>query len=337
MHNLRNYNPIFFIKNVSMNHIDSISYLAQNNSTAYRPLLEEEVKDIKIPYFQVYKDSLGKYAVRMFNYEKHDNAPRMPHYCGHLVNRVFPMLDPSCDITGYYPIELHDSNSYLNNKIDYKNTFVFAKDKNDTDTTLLPDPYQIEQYGGRLGVIDNTSWNTKIDKIGFYGVTTGNTNPKENQRLKICQWSLGNRDISDFYITRVAQIEPMKILETYPAFKDMTHAPIPQHEQYRYKFLLDIDGNTNRWDIWHLNTKSLTFKHDTMDMLWYYPLLHPEMHYVDVNVYNMRQKYEYYINNQTIAEHIIYNANTFVKNFITPLNTLIYTKELFENISHNKH
>lgn len=53
------------------------------------------------------------------------------------------------------------------------------------------------------------------------------------------------------------------------------------------------------------------------------------MHYVDVNIHNMRQNFDFYNNNPGPANVIVYNPNTFVKNFLTPLNTVIYTKELF--------
>jgi hypothetical protein len=324
-----------------MNHTDSIINLAQNNGKTCRPLREEEVleKD-NIPYFEVYRDMMGPcgYNIKYYNYESHDNEPRMSYYCDYLLKNIFPNVNSQCDLTGYYMIELHDSYSYLNNKKCYDNVLTFAKNKKDKHPVLIPDPFQIGNYGGRLSKNDPVLWNAKKDKIGFYGVTTGNRNPLRNERLKLCKWSINNRDISDFYITRIAQIEPKKVLNAYPEFKEMYTDPVDQEKQYSYRYLLSADGNTCSYDrlCWIMKSKSVLFKYESNDILWYYPLLLENTHFASVTTDTIRKKYDFYQNNPTMAQIMVANSNQFIKTFITPINTMLYTTYLFENIAENK-
>jgi len=324
-----------------MNNNDAIIFLAQDNAKTFRPLRKEETEDLQVPFFQVRKDNNGLcgYTIDYFNYKTHDNAPRMQYYCDYLLKNIFPNVDSSCDLSGFYPIELHDSYSYLHNDVNYDNVLTFAKKKQDKYPTLIPDPFMIGNYGGRLDVSDTIVWDNKISKAAFFGVTTGNKNPLQNDRLQICQWSAKNRDISDFYITRIAQMDPQEVVKAYPDdIQQMYCNPINQQEQYKYKFLLSIDGNTCSYDrlCWIMKSNSLLFKYPSNDILWYYPLILENTHFVDVNEDNIRKKMTFYMNNPAIANHIVKNANTFVKNFTTPVNTMLYSTYLFEHISENK-
>ena len=323
-----------------MNATDAIISLAQDNGKIFSPLTEDEIEDIEVPYFEVVKDSNGPagYNIRMYNFEKHDNAPRMPYYCEYLLKNIFPNVNSKCDLTGYYPIELHDSYSYLNNDKCYDNVLTFSKRKQDKFPVLIPDPFQIANYGGRLGISDPVKWESKEDKVGFFGVTTGNKDPRKNQRLNICKWSIDNRDISEFYITRIAQIEPNNVIKHYPNFNKMSCNPVQQETQYKYKFLLSADGNTASYDrlCWIMKSNSLLFKYESDDILWYYPLILENTHFASVTTDTLRSKYEFYKNNPNISQLMTTNSNQFVKTFITPVNTMLYTTYLFENFADNK-
>jgi Glycosyl transferase family 90 len=323
-----------------MENNDAIIQLAQNNAKAFVPLEEEDVQSLGLPYFQVFKDINGNcgYNIRMYNYEDEPNAPRMPYYCDYLLNHIFPNVRSEYDISGFYPIQLHDSYSYLNDDKCYDSVLTFAKRKQDKYPILIPDPFQIGNYGGRLNLKDTLSWTDKMDKIGFYGVTTGNKDPLKNKRLQLCDWSYKNRGISDFYITRIAQIDPSAVVKAYPNFKDIIHNPVSQEEQYKYKCLLSVDGNTSSYDrlLWIMNSRSLAFKYSSDDILWYYELLMDNTHFVSVNTDNIEKKFKFHLNNPGLSQLITANANMFVKNFISPMNTMLYTTYLFENMSENK-
>jgi hypothetical protein len=323
-----------------MNTADAIINIAQDNGKIFCPLREDDMEDIDLPYFEVYKDKMGVcgYNIRMYNYEKHDNAPRMPYYCDYLLKNIFPNVNTECDLSGFYPIELHDSYSYLNNNKCYDNVLTFSKVKKDKYPVLIPDPFQIGNYGGRLGLNDPVKWENKTDKIGFFGVTTGNKEPLKNERLKICKWSLSNRDISDLYITKIAQIEPKKVYDAYPEFKQMYCSPKSQEDQYNYRFLLSADGNTASYDrlCWIMKSRSHLFKYNSDDVLWYYSLIQENTHFTGVTTDTMREKYNFFVNNPQQSQFIISNANRFIKTYITPINVMLYTTYLFENFAENK-
>lgn len=295
---------------------------------------EEEVRELGVPYFKVCKNDTNRYAVTMHNYEQHDNAPRMPFLCHYLQTRVFPNLQNNA--SGCYPVQLHDSYTHIG--ADEQNILVFAKDKAHTKPVLLPDPYMIGNYGGRLHVQDPLSWQDKVDKVAFYGVTTGAMDPHTNQRLQTCSWSINHADACDFKITGVVQMREKIVKDAYPNLDAFRSSPLRQDEQYRYKYLLSIDGNTASYDrpAWIMNSHSLLMKYTSKDMLWYYPLMQDGTHFVEVrSPDDILSKRSYFNSNPGHAMFIIQNANNFVRSFLTPTATLLYSTYLFETAAGN--
>ena len=325
---------------VDMNKYDSIRYLADGNAKRFCPLRVEDVEEVEnkgIPYFCI-KRSNDRYGVEMFNYKTHDNAPRMPHYCNYILNHVLPNISKEFDVTGVYQIELHDTYTYLGNGKDYDNALVFAKNSEDRFPCLVPDPFMIDNYGGRLNIPDTTEFENKHDRIVFAGGTTGNTDPSKNQRLRVCEWSLGNRSFTEFHITHVAQMREDAVRNVYVRFSDMFVPPLAQAAQYAYKYILSIDGNTACWDrlMWIINSKSLAMKYSSKDILWYYPLLQEGHHYVGVDMQTMHNKFMFCQSNPSHVKWMISNANAFARDYGNHLSTLLYTARLFENFAMNK-
>lgn len=322
-----------------MNYIDSIVQIAQNNGKLFSPIADqEEAKELDIPYFHVYRAD-GRYRIDYFEHEKHDNAPRMPYYCDYLLRDIFPNVNHKCNLEGYYPIELHDAITYLDNGKDYSNAFTFAKTKMDLMPVLIPDPFMIGNYGGRLNLTDPYSWEQKVNKTAFFGVTTGKRNPALNTRLKFCEWATSHRGICDAYITGIVQMEAKDVVSTYgDTIKRMCAQYIPQEKQYEYKFLLSIDGNTCSYDrlCWVMNSQSLAFKYPSNEILWYYPLLLEDTHYVEVNEKTLESKMMYYLNNPKEAEFIVKSANQFVRRYCSTISTQLYLTYLMETIAENK-
>jgi hypothetical protein len=328
-----------------MDHKDIIRYLAQNNAKTFFPITDDDVvKELNLPFFQIKKSHGGGgycgYDISFFDYEKHDNAPRMPYYCDYILKSILPNISKEFDVSGYYPIELHDAITYLENDKDYDNALVFAKKKTDAMPVLIPDPFMIGNYGGKLNVVDEHKWEKKINKCAFYGVTTGNRDPMKNKRLKLCKWGVDHRDICDFYITGIVQMGVEDVLKVYgdPLLKSMVHLPVTQEEQYKYKFLLSIDGNTCSYDrlCWIMKSNSLCLKYPSDDMLWYYPLLNEGTHYVDCHEPNFKSVMNYYTNNMKETNFIIQNANKFVERYTNPVSAIMYTTYLFETFAENK-
>lgn len=321
-----------------MNKYDTIRQLADGNSKRFRPQRMEEVQDQKIPFFCIKRSAIDGYSIDMYGYERHDNAPRMPHYCNFILKHVLPNLAPEHDVTGAYQIELHDTYSYLNNDKNYDNALVFAKDMDDRLPCLVPDPYMIDNYGGRLSLIDPYEHHAKQDKIVFAGVTTGDMDPSKNERLRLVDWSCKHRDFTDFKITKVVQMREDAIRNVYSNIYDMIGAPLSQQAQYSYKYIMNIDGNTACWDrfMWIMNSKSLAMKYASKQMLWYYPLIQENIHYIGVDLKTIQNQFMFYKSNVDQSKWMVSNANAFARDYANHLAALMYTTRLFENFAMNK-
>lgn len=321
-----------------MNHIESILHTAVTNAGNTRPLRKEEVK-INLPYIQVQKSIMSRsYEVTAYNYEAHDNAERMPYLQYYLKNIILPNVRG--DASGFYNIELHDSYTYLKNDKDYNNVLTFSKFKDDKGPCLLPDPYMIGDWNGVMRtIIDPHSWTDKLGKCCFFGTTTGDRDPAANERIQMCVWSTKQNNLLDFKITQVAQMSEASIVQAVG--KDMWSkiyypAKVSIPDQLKYKYHLIMDGNTCRYDVWGYKTNSMMLKHESRDMLWYYPLLQERTHFVEVNKDNIVNKMAYYNANPKIADHIIHNAQQFSQQYFNQVACNLYTTQLFEEIANNK-
>jgi len=323
-----------------MNVVDNIVFLAQSNSKNARPLREEEVKK-NIPYIEVYEDPVTrKLSTKPYGHIGHDNEPRMGLYETYFKNSIFPNLDPSADIKGFYNIELHDGYNYLDNGKDYSNVMTFSKTKGHAHPILIPDPYQVCNWGNALPtIVDKIPFENKMNKVIFCGTTTGNRDPAKNTRLAACRWSLGHCDMCEFKITKVAQMTELDILRVYGDFwKDM-YLPrnISYSEQHKYKYHMNIDGNVSRFDVWPFKCNSLVLKLKSNDMLWYHPFLKAGHDFVEISDLNdLRHVTDVYNNNAVYAKAIIANANKTASNIFHPLAHSLYTVSLFETMSSNK-
>jgi hypothetical protein len=297
--------------------------------------IEEIIKEV--PYIFVSKGLDGKWDVKGFNYEAHDNAPRMPLYIHYLKHGIFPNVVGN--IGGYYNIELHDSYTYLNKPYKYKDVLTFSKFKDDIDPILIPDPYMVVNWGNQ-SISDNALWKNKDDKVCFYGTTTGDRNPFNNRRLNMCLWSLKSPDIFDFKITKVAQIEEIDIINLKHMGMDKwrqiyRRQPATYDEQLQHKFQFLPDGNTCKFDVWYFKTNTLNLKDKSKEMLWYHPMLHNKEHFVEVNEHTIEDSRMYYLNNSTDAERIIKNSNNLANDLFKPTNHMYYTTLLFETMAGN--
>lgn len=320
-----------------MNHIEAIQSLAQYNARTAHPLRREELPP-GIPYFHIYPNQLGKLQVQGYAYETHDNAPRMQLWEQYLQTAILPNLRNKEGVCGYYPIELHDSYTYLQNGKNYKNVFTFSKFKDDAGPVLIPDPYMICNWGDGLQVHDPIQFNFKQDTVCFYGTTTGDRDPRKNRRLQWCQWAL-DKPAYDFQITHVAQMTVPTILDALGQdtwAKIYRPTKVSREEQMKHRYHLVLDGNTCRFDVWNYKTHCLTFKEESREMLWYYPLLRNREHFVEVHPNTIETHRNYYSNNLGDASRILANAQLFSHEVFKPLTHMMYTTTLLETLAENK-
>lgn len=324
-----------------MNVDDFILNLAQSNSGKCYPKRLEDINK-NIPYFSLKKsDVVNNYMIEAFNYQSHDNAPRMHFVLNYLHHNVFPFIQG--DLSGCYNIQLHDTYTYLNDGIDYTDVLCFGKRKRDKGPVQIPDCYFLGNWGGKYhswrlennGGIDKMRWEDKMSKIVFAGTTTGSRDPKTNERIQTCLWAR-DKDQCDFYITNIAQIEPKVIFKDIPDFKYIYRPPIPLSEQVKYRYQLVINGNTCRWnpDVYFTNT--LAFHYPSNDMLWYYPFLRDKQEFIDVDKNNMINTLTYYENNHKEAKFIIDNAKHIANTIFNTKVCQQYMINLFQCIVDNK-
>jgi len=342
--------------------MEEIINLAQKEGKKLNIYNDLDDINLNIPFFQI-EDSI----IKIGGYKHHDNAPRMLYWANYLQKKILPNLENGVNINGYYNIELHDSYTHLdhivqerngiktssydeNKKIstldEYKNCLVWSKHKDDEHVVLLPDIYQLSNYGNKFSSSiykDPYNWDNKKDKIGFWGTTTGNQDPLKNRRIQTCLWFL-ERDpthlFSECFITNIAQIKKNVLLDNISKFPLIYHKPVDFFHQYNYKFLLDIPGNTCSWDRLPLimNSKSLFFKMSCDDMCFYYPLLKEKTHYIDVSLKNddILKKREFYLNNPKKSEDIIQNASLFAQNYLHQDSAQQYIISLFTEAYYHK-
>lgn len=322
-----------------MDSTENIIFAARQHAKRF-VIVKEDRKGLHadLPGFRLYKNQLGRYEFHGFNYENHDNAERMAFFEFVLKKFIFPNIEKGLDLSGLYNIELHDSYSYLQNEFDYSNCLTWSKRKDDFKGVLIPDVYHLGGFGQKLGVADSIPWGKKVNKVSFFGTTTGDRRPEHNTRIKTCIWSLGHRNTCDFYITKVAQMAVKDVVQAHPLFEKVYRDPVEPWEVHKYKFNLDIPGNTCSWDRVPLllNSKTLMFKMPCHDMCFYYPYLQNLLHYVGVSSeQDILQKYNYYMNNQEEAKFMIINANKFVKSYLQQHHAFLYMVSLFEQAAIN--
>lgn len=325
-----------------MNTLETVSALALNEGKGLKPIYEEDELNRMIPYFSIKKrpqssPTSSSYDVTGYNYQNHENGPRMGFLTSYFQDCVLPFVSKEIDVSGFYQVELQDSNSYLqHNGIDYKNTLVFSKSKKDRKSILLPDFYHMQNYGPMFALIDHGVFGDKEDKIAFYGSSTGyRFDPEQNERIKACCWSLDKKHFTDFHITNMVQIPREKLAACTLPLSKIMHEPIHPLNLLKYKFCLDIPGNTCSWDRvpFILKSQSLLLKMPCEDMCFYYPILQHGTHFLNVDYDNMYDTYLHCINNPRECEHLIKNANAFAKQYLSGNIAAMYTLQLIESAS----
>jgi hypothetical protein len=87
---------------------------------------------------------------------------------------------------------------------------------------------------------------------------------------------------------------------------------IERHEMLKYKYVIDMDGNTSTWDAtaWKLNSNSVILKVESCWRQWFYDGYLPWIHYVPVanDMSDLQEKYKWCEEHQEECEKIIENA-----------------------------
>ena len=333
---------------------ESVEFIAKAEGRRIRPIKDESELDAldeklgrKLPAIRIKRSGVKTgpaFVAEALNRDpNHDNAPRLPFLVDFFNRRVLPMVDSSADVTGAYRVELHDSYSYLYNRHLYDNVLSFGRTKDalERNVALLPDPYHMDDFGGIVHAmsLDHIPWEIKVPKLFFAGTTTGNRDPSRNERIKACIWSLDHRDISDMYITKVAQIEMAHICNAHPRFREALHVPFGVIDHYPYKYQANIVGNTACWSRLPmvLASKSLLVHcaaEAPDDAMWYYPLLRENEHYVAADSskgHDLEKAHAYCVANDSECRAMTTRANALARKLFHSGVAASYTATLLES------
>jgi Glycosyl transferase family 90 len=328
-----------------MDSLELICHRARMEAKGFRSDLDVSESDDSIPYFIISKlsdsarlTSKSRYDVCGYNFEGHDNAPRMDYICDFLRTAVLPYIDINIDVSGCYNIELHDSYSYRPNRDAYKNCLTFSRDRDHTHMTLLPNPYQLGNYAnGQFNDLsaDKVPWDKKSDVMFFAGSTTGSLDPLSNARIAACQWSLKHPDASKFRLTNVVQMTPEEFHAKVPNGNDLMCPMFPVQENFNYKYLVNIAGNTCAWSRipMIMSSKSLLMHMYHRDIEWFYPMMIEDTHFMGCAFHTLLSKRHFAMSNPQVVQFMIANANKFSAAFLGRNQAILYTVGLLEAIS----
>lgn len=277
----------------------------------------------------------------------HDNAARMPFVCAFLNAHVLPYVEDAGAVRGVYPIELHDTYTYLrdhrgqpadpdaDDRI-YAGALVFSRAREHGGPAVFPDPFQMCAYGGALNARDTIPWERKKPRMFFAGTSTGSHDPMQNARVRACVWSLNHRDVADFRITRIAQMNAATAFRRVPELTEIISSTVPADAHTAYRIGVNVPGNTCSWSRVPevLASRTVLFDFLQGDVQWYSPALQDGVHYASVDYANLLQTYARYVNDVRACTHMCDHANRFVDAFLRPVHAAQYAKRLLETAAH---
>lgn len=315
-----------------------------------RPIYwDGDSRPLRLPCFRIWAPSSGKHPLQAAPVEGtatgHDNEARLPHLCAWLQRRVLPHVAPEAraDVCGYYRIELHDSYAYLKTPeataaTRYRDAdcLTFSGDRSDVRSrvALMPDPYQVDDYGGMLtgAARDSVPWERKTEgRVLFAGSTTGDRDPSLNERVRARLWSVSRAAYTDFRLTAVVQMDAARLL-AHLGPQCPLHAPMSFEEQFRYRYIANIAGNTCCWSRvpMLLSSNSLMLNVPHLGMTWYHLLLQAGEHFVEAPLHRLAQVHQACISDEPRSRRIVASANRFALTYLNSTHAAVYTRALLE-------
>ena len=130
--------------------------------------------------------------------------------------------------------------------------------------------------------------------------------------------SCGEPRLTDFRITSAKQWLYSEAVEKELCDAQIFSKPEPFERNLNYKYVIDVDGNSNSWPgfFMKLASGSCVFKvnSDYNFFQWYYKYLSPWKHYVPVNadMSDLREKIAHIQKHPTLGAEIARNSSLFI-------------------------
>jgi len=228
-------------------------------------------------------------------------------------------------------ISLHDYVGPQMNTSEWPHSILsFSKSKSDTHNLLIPDLYAMQDYKGALERKDTVPMKDKANKLLFIGVSSGKATFEEHRRVALCSFAKG-KDWIEAYLSGIVNFSPRAA--TY--LQKFLHAPMTQEEQYGYRHIMVIDGNTACWDRlpWVLASQCVCWKEESNDECWYYEFLKPWVHYVPFTRETLEDTWRIVKNDVALQERVVRAANAFVEDFLRRDRHVLYMQTLMSQMT----
>lgn len=170
--------------------------------------------------------------------------------------------------------------------------FVFCKKKSSKHLALFPDNHALKKRQPNVHNMRSGSrrfpWWKKDSKLfwrgagsdGIYRLNTWESLPRA--KLVLLSQKMPHSINAGF--TKLPQTESDQDAVAILNIVGGTVKPISPYDHLAYKYLMDIDGNSNGWErcFWALLSNSVLFKQKSPYSQWFYKALKPWIHYVPI-------------------------------------------------------
>jgi hypothetical protein len=218
--------------------------------------------------------------------------------------------------------------------------FTFSKQKHHP-VILMPDVDALQGYGKHKKRILKGNkmypWLIKKNKMFWRGGDTGIvsiSNWKESPRPRLVLLSLDHQSILD---AKFSYFHEHPELKAECKKLGIHQKKINSSSYCRYKYLIDIDGNTTAWSRYFslLLSNSVCLKVITNNIQWFYKGLEPYKHYIPVNenLSDIFEQFNWAKKHDRESKNIAQSATDFAKSYLFEEGVYAYLYLLLKHYS----
>ncbi len=313
------------IKELEKNYkINTEIEFSKEHINAWNASIKVNGRDKSINY-HFYSNSKTFYSIRFPRQAININLARFPSVKLLQTHKLFiDFLKAYPNVNSSFLMSWHDIPKPKNNKniVDQKQKFIsFTCLKSDPLGLCIPDDFFLETqaYSQFRQQVKQQwlQWSERKPICYWRGASSGSVltteNWQDNRRIRLCNLAkeYGDQQFIDAKITRLT---PTKERGVKQLIRDanLVDSYIPTIEFIKYKYVIDIDGNSNSWPglFTKLLTGSCILKVESPWRQWYYESLKPWINYVPVktDLSDLIEKINWCCKNDDKARQIGENA-----------------------------
>ncbi len=204
--------------------------------------------------------------------------------------------------------------------------FTFSKKKNTKNVCLIPDFemfWEVKDKNKDWNPIchqlsSKYPWSEKKNLAFFRGTPTGifedNLSDFGNDRIRVTLFSRAHPELVDATFSTHPKLVDETFSELFAKVKgflselDLKTNYVSTEEHFKYKYLLDVDGNASTYSRcrWILLSNSVLLKVQSDWIQWYYKALKNDHHFIEIksDLSNLQTVIEFLRENDSVAETI---------------------------------